>query len=148
MEYHWAYLSFCELFITSFSLIVTKYLTNSGLSIEALIAMIYIMVGCAGIIYLINHKKDLQKIIDNLTVGLIVLIITSCLFRVFGSVIMAKAIHYAPNISYCHLIVNLNVIITILASYFLFNQKINSKTFAGIFISLLGVSMVIYYSNE
>ena len=80
MLYHWAYLSFCELFITSFSLIVTKYLTNSGLSIEALIAMIYIMVGCAGIIYLINHKKDLQKIIDNLTFGLIVLMIISCLF--------------------------------------------------------------------
>jgi hypothetical protein len=51
MEYHWAYLSFCELFITSFSLIVTKYLTSSSLSIEALIAIIYIMVGIAGIIY-------------------------------------------------------------------------------------------------
>ena len=148
MEYHWAYLSICELFITSFSLIVTKYLTNTGLSIEALIAMIYIMVGCAGITYLINHKKDLQKIINNLTLGLIILLIFACLFRVFGSVIMAKAIHYAPNISYCHLIVNLNVIITILASYFLFNQKINSKTFAGIFITLIGISMVIYYSNE
>ena len=148
MEYHWVYLSFCELFITSFSLIVTKYLTNTGLSIEGLIAIIYIIVGCAGIIYLINHKKDLQKIIDNLTLGLIILLIFACLFRVFGSVFMAKAIHYAPNIGYCHLIVNLNVIITILASYFLFNQKINSKTFAGIFITLIGISMVIYYSNE
>lgn len=148
MEYHWAYLSFCELFITSFSLIVTKYLTNTGLSIEGLIAIIYIIVGCAGIIYLINHKKDLQKIIDNLTLGLIILLIFACLFRVFGSIIMAKAIHYAPNIGYSHLIVNLNVIITILASYFLFNQKINSKTFAGIFITLIGISMVIYYSNE
>ena len=57
MNYHWAYLSFCELFITSFSLIVTKYLTSSGLSIEGLIAVIYVMVGVAGIIYLINHKK-------------------------------------------------------------------------------------------
>ncbi len=148
MEYHWVYLSFCELFITSFSLIVTKYLTNTGLSIEGLIAIIYIIVGCAGIIYLINHKKDLQKIIDNLTLGLIILLIFACLFRVFGSVFMAKAIHYAPNIGYCHLIVNLNVIITILASYFLFNQKINSKTFAGIFITLIGISMVIYYSKE
>tara|TARA_A100001015_G_C14577451_1_gene551554 strand:+ start:70 stop:516 length:447 start_codon:yes stop_codon:yes gene_type:complete len=148
MNYHWAYLSFCELFITSFSLIVTKYLTSSGLSIEGLIAIIYVMVGLAGIIYLINHKKDLQKIMDNLTSGLIILLVLACLFRVFGSVIMAKAIHYAPNISYCHLIVNLNVIVTIVASYFLFNQKINSKTFAGILISLFGMSMVIYYSNE
>jgi drug/metabolite transporter (DMT)-like permease len=148
MEYHWAYLSFCELFITSFSLIVTKYLTSSGLSIEALIAIIYIMVGIAGVIYLINHKKDMQKIINNLTLGLIILLILACIFRVFGSVIMAKAIHLAPNISYCHLIVNLNVLVTILASYFLFNQKINLKTFVGILISLFGMSMVIYYSNE
>jgi len=65
-----------------------------------------------------------------------------------GSFIIAKALKLAPNIGYCHLIVNLNVILTLLAGYFLFKQKINIKTFIGIIIALFGIGIVIYYSND
>ena len=77
----------------------------------------------------------------------IALILISAFLRTFGSVIVAEALKKAPNIGLCHLIINTNVVFTLLASYFLFNQKINGKTFIGVLITLLGISTVIYYSQ-
>ncbi len=150
MDLLWAYLSVCELFITSFSLILTKYLTSTEFDFKILLAIIYILVGVAGVIYLVMNRnsKELKDVLKNAGLFIVVLLIISSCFRIFGSFIIAKALKIAPNIGYCHLIVNLNVVLSLIAGYFLFKQKINSKTFAGILIALLGVGIVVYYSNE
>ena len=150
MDLLWAYLSVCELFITSFSLILIKYLTNTQFDIKILLAIIYILLGLAGIIYLITQKnsKEFKDVFKNAGLFIIVLLIISACFRIFGSFILAKALKIAPNIGYCHLIVNLNVVLSLLAGYFLFKQKINTKTFIGIIIALFGVGIVVYHSNE
>tara|TARA_B100000902_G_scaffold399948_1_gene473897 strand:+ start:10315 stop:10767 length:453 start_codon:yes stop_codon:yes gene_type:complete len=150
MDLLWAYLSVCELFITSFSLILTKYLTNTEFDFKILLAIIYILVGVAGVIYLITQKnsKEFKDIFKNAGFFIAVLLLVSACFRIFGSFIIAKALKIAPNIGYCHLIVNLNVVLSLLAGYFLFKQKINTKTFIGIIIALFGVGIVVYHSNE
>ena len=150
MDLLWAYLSVCELFITSFSLILTKYLTSTEFDFKILLAIIYILVGVAGVIYLVMNRnsKELKDVLKNAGLFIVVLLIISSCFRIFGSFIIAKALKIAPNIGYCHLIVNLNVVLSLIAGYFLFKQKINSKTFVGILIALLGVGIVVYYSNE
>ena len=150
MDLLWAYLSVCELFITSFSLILTKYLTSTEFDFKILLAIIYILVGVAGVIYLVMNRnsKELKDVLKNAGLFIVVLLIISSCFRIFGSFIIAKALKIAPNIGYCHLIVNLNVVLSLIAGYFLFKQKINSKTFIGILIALLGVGIVVYYSNE
>ena len=150
MDLLWAYLSVCELFITSFSLILTKYLTNTQFDFKILLAIIYILVGVAGICYLLTQRnsKELKDVFKNAGLFIVVLLLISASFRAFGSFIIAKALKLAPNIGYCHLIVNLNVVLSLLAGYFLFKQKINSKTFFGIIIALFGVGIVVYYSNE
>ena len=150
MDLLWAYLSVCELFITSFSLILTKYLTNTEFDFKILLAIIYILVGVAGVIYLITQKnsKEFKDVFKNAGLFIAVLLLISACFRIFGSFIIAKALKIAPNIGYCHLIVNLNVVLSLLAGYFLFKQKINSKTFIGIIIALFGVGIVVYHSNE
>ena len=150
MDLLWAYLSVGELFITSFSLILTKYLTSTKFDFKILLAIIYILVGVAGVIYLIMNRnsKELKDVLKNAGLFIVVLLIISSCFRIFGSFIIAKALKIAPNIGYCHLIVNLNVVLSLIAGYFLFKQKINSKTFVGILIALLGVGIVVYYSNE
>ena len=150
MDLLWAYLSVCELFITSFSLILTKYLTSTQFDFKILLAIIYILVGVAGVIYLITQKnsKEFKDVFKNAGLFIIVLLMVSACFRIFGSFIIAKALKIAPNIGYCHLIVNLNVVLSLLAGYFLFKQKINSKTFIGIIIALIGIGIVVYYSNE
>ena len=150
MDLLWAYLSICELFITSFSLILTKYLTNTQFDFKILLAIIYILVGIAGVIYLITQKnsKEFKDVFKNAGLFIAVLLLVSACFRIFGSFIIATALKIAPNIGYCHLIINLNVILTLLAAYFLFKQKINIKTLIGIIISLFGVGIVVYHSNE
>jgi drug/metabolite transporter (DMT)-like permease len=150
MDLLWAYLSVCELFITSFSLILIKYLTNTQFDFKILLAIIYLLVGIFGGSYLISQKdsNEFKDVLKNAGLFIVILLLVSASFRIFGSFIIAKAIKIAPNIGYCHLIVNLNVIITLLASYFLFKQKINNKTFVGILIALFGIGIVVYYSNE
>lgn len=150
MDLLWAYLSICELFITSLSLILTKYLTTTKFDFKILLAIIYILVGVAGIIYLFSQRNsnEFKDVIKNAGLFIVVLLIVASCFRILGSFIIAKALKIAPNIGYCHLIVNLNVIISLLAGYFLFKQKINIKTFIGILIALFGVGIVIYYSND
>ena len=112
--------------------------------------IIYILVGLAGVCYLITQKnsKEFKDVFKNAGLFIIVLLMVSASFRIFGSFIIAKALKIAPNIGYCHLIVNLNVVLSLLAGYFLFKQKINSKTFIGIIIALFGLGIVVYYSNE
>jgi len=150
MDLLWAYLSICELFITSFSLILTKYLTNTQFDFKILLAIIYILVGVSGFIYLISQKdsKEFKHIINNAGLFIVTLLLVSASFRIFGSFIIAKALKIAPNIGYCHLIVNLNVVLSLLAGYFLFKQKINKYTFVGIIIALFGVGIVVYHSND
>jgi len=150
MSYLWAHLSFLELFITSFSLVLTKYLTGTMFDYRILLAIIYILVGVAGVCYLVTQRnsKEFKDVLKNAGLLIIVLLMISSCFRIFGSYIIARALKIAPNIGYCHLIVNLNVIISLLAGYFLFNQKINPKTFGGILLALIGILIVVYYSNE
>lgn len=150
MDLLWAYLSICELFITSFSLILTKYLTSTQFDFKILLAIIYSLVGIAGVYYLISQRNsnEFKSFTKNIGIVITALLVISSCFRIFGSFIIAKALKIAPNIGYCHLIINLNVIISLIAGYYLFNQKINSKTFIGIIIAVFGIGIVIYYSNE
>ena len=53
----------------------------------------------------------------------------------------------SPNIGYSHLIINLNVILTFLVAIFIFKQKFNYKSLLGLIITLVGLTLLIYYSN-
>ena len=50
------------------------------------------------------------------------------------------------NVSYSHAIINLNIIITILSSYFIFQQNLNLMTILG--KPLTGIIIMILYSNK
>lgn len=63
-----------------------------------------------------------------------------------GTVIYTFAI--SPNIAYSHSIINLNILITIIASIVIFNQKINIKTLFGMILTLVGIIIMINYSNN
>jgi len=53
-----------------------------------------------------------------------------------------------PNIAYTHSIINLNIIVTILMSYFIFKEKINFISLLGMLLSLTGIIIMILYSNK
>ena len=50
--------------------------------------------------------------------------------------------------SYSHSIINLNIIFTIIASYYIFNQNLNYKTIIGMIISLAGILIMINFYND
>ena len=60
--------------------------------------------------------------------------------------IVQKALKNTSNLSYTHVIINLNVIVILFASYFFFNEKFNIQTLIGILLASIGVSMIICYS--
>ena len=57
-----------------------------------------------------------------------------------------KSIDTCPNVGYSNMIVNLNVVVTLILSYLLFKQTINYKTFGGILLCLLGLFVIIICS--
>lgn len=61
---------------------------------------------------------------------------------------MAMALSTSPNTGLCHLIINTNVILTLIISFFLFKEKINFKTFLGIVVTFIGIILVIYSSDQ
>ena len=61
---------------------------------------------------------------------------------------MQYAFKISPNIGYSHIIINLNVIITVIAAYYLFKQNLDYRCLIGIIISLIGIFIIAYYSNE
>ena len=58
------------------------------------------------------------------------------------------AIDKSPNPGYANLIVNTNVILTLFLSFLIFNSSINIYTITGSLIAILGIGIVIKYSNK
>ena len=61
--------------------------------------------------------------------------------------VMFNALRISPNIGYTHTIINLNVILSLIAGYLLFKQKINYKVLIGIIFALIGSTIIGFNSN-
>ena len=150
MNYYWVLFAFLAMFVSSMHTITHKYLTiyNSNFN-NISVAFIFIFTGLFSLLYLIYNYKQVNKVIINKNLNTIILlsIILACIILSYNFCISNSVIN-ASNIGYCTLIVNLNIILSLFAGYFLFKQKINYKTFIGILITIFGIVTVIYYSNE
>ena len=101
------------------------------------------MGGIISLIYIVISKNNRKLFISNCDYKLVIYTILFALLLIFNNYIIQKAFEHSPNIGYSHLIINLNIIITLVAGYFLFNQKINPYTFFGIILTLAGISVII-----
>ena len=144
----WIIFSFIVMFTTAFSLLTLKLLSDTKFDIKILLTFSYIIATIIGCVYILFNKTNFDYIISNISVYVLLLIFLFAFFHICSQGFMSNAIKLSPNVGYCHLIVNLNIIITLIASYFLFKQKINCKTFIGIIICLIGICIVAYYSNK
>jgi drug/metabolite transporter (DMT)-like permease len=99
------------------------------------------MAGFLSILYLFLNKKN--EIIKSCDKKLLVFVFLFGALLLCNNLCMQYSMKVTPNIGFSHLIVNLNVILTLFASYFLFKQKISFKSFIGIIITLFGISIVV-----
>lgn len=131
----WIIYSIIASILSAFCFIILKVFTDN----VGFLLLSFVIIGIISLIYLLGfHKIDTKKMLPYSILYAILFISTNLL--------VCYAVKCSTNISYAHLIVNLNIILTIIASYFLFKQQLNIYTFIGIIISLIGVTIVIFNS--
>ena len=142
----WIYLSFFVTFITTVSVITMKYLTNSTCNVATLTFITFLLSALIVLIY-IPFDKTIIYDIKNLTKKDFYLIFFYCFVLIISRLAQVYLFKITPKIGISHLIINSNIIFTLFASYILFKQNINCKSLIGVFITLFGLSITLYYSN-
>ena len=147
-KYLWVYLSFFATFITAISVIIMKYLTDSKCNIKTLTFMSFIISSFIVLIYIPFDKTVIDDIKKNIDLKDYLLIILFSVVLIANRLSQVYVFKITPSIGISHLIINANIIVSLLAGYFLFKQIINYKSFIGILITMIGLSITIYYSNN
>ena len=137
----WVYIALLSMLISAISTISLKFIDTSNYDNNLFILLSFIMAGFLSILYLFLNKKN--EIIKSCDKKILVFAFLFGALLLCNNLCMQYSMKVTPNIGFSHLIVNLNVILTLFASYFLFKQKINFKSFIGIIITLFGISIVV-----
>jgi drug/metabolite transporter (DMT)-like permease len=145
---NWIFIALIGTLISSFGVVLMKYIDNSKYDNNLFMLLSFIITGIISLIYLLSNIEYQKKIYDNCDNILLSYALAFSLVIIIGNIIMQYAFSISPNISYTHIIINLNIIFTIIASYMIFNQYINLKCFIGILLSLIGIFIIAFnYEN-
>ncbi len=153
-KFLWAYLALIACLFTSISIINFKYISillehKSDLILNAL-AIGIVIGGIIALIYLLLNIKTTKKLINlsfsNHKIYWSIFLIG--IFMIISRVNMISSINYSPNPALSNIIINMNVIFTLILSFILLGLKINYKSLFGIFICLIGILVVVFSSNN
>lgn len=142
--YLWIYSAFLAMIISAILIIFMKFIDNSNYDNTIFLLFSLIILGKLAFLCFFLNKSTYLKKCKKYDYKFMILVSFFALFLFINNFCLQYAIKISPNTGYTHLIVNFNVIFTILASYFLFKEKINYKTFIGIIITLIGFSIIAY----
>ena len=148
----WIFLAFASMLLTSSKVIFMGLISKFNYNKQIMICILYIILGLFGLsyasyLYFTLPSKDINKIKKMNFKEISIFIIFGFLYIVTSGVaIYSFAI--SPNIAYTHSIINLNILITIIASIVIFNQKLNNITLFGMILSLVGIIIMLNYSNK
>ena len=144
----WIFLAFASMFISGFSVITLKLIDKSNYNNILFLLLTYIFMGLFAFCYILQDKKMKTNFYNSCDKKLFMLTIAFAILLIINNIVMQKAVSNSPNTSYTHIIVNLNILITLLAGYFLFKEHFNLRCLFGIFLCLLGIIIITYYSNN
>jgi uncharacterized membrane protein len=147
MNYNWILLALLSMFISGMGVIFLKYisLTKYDTNFFLLLTGIFISIICTLIIFF--NKNKFIKHINNCDKFLLFLLIFFSIVLILNNYVMFNALRITPNIGYTHTIINFNVILSLIAGYLLFKQKINYKVLIGIIFALIGFTIIGFNSN-
>ena len=145
---NWISIALICTLLSSFGVILMKHIDNTKYNNIIFMVISYIVVGLFGIIYLIYDLKNKKQFFKDCDSKLILYSTSFALLIVSSNILIHYALSISPNISYTHLIINLNIIFTIIASYILFNQYINIYCFSGMIISVIGILIIMFNYNN
>jgi len=148
MNYNWIALAFLATLITAIGTISLKVIDDSKYDNNIFLALTFIFMGIFSFFYLLSNNKIKTKLLTSCDIHLIFFVILFAILLILNNIVMQNAFKISPNIGYSHIIINLNVIITVIAAYYLFKQNLDFRCLIGIIISLIGISIIAYYSNK
>ena len=149
MKNTWIFFALIAMLLSSLHTVCLKFVKKDNNYIDIGLALIFLFVGLFSLIYIILNFKNVFKFLNQKhSKDIIYLSLFIAIIIIGFNISLLFSLNETPKTSYCLLIINLNIILTILLSYYLFKEKINYKCLMGILISLIGLSIVIYYSNE
>ena len=150
----WIIYSLLALIFSSTIILSVKYLGSILSNKDEVVSIVYIAFIIAGIIsliFIINDKKtkhNLNNIVKNKTSNSLLLLFVIIL----GILIILNYTTQFSAHSLCKIsglplvIINMNIVLVLFISYFLFSETINWKVILGIMLSLCGLSLVILNS--
>lgn len=148
----WIYLSLIVCFTTSLKIVCYKLLTKIELEKDVIVSIFYIFTGIFSLFYLIikllRKKENIYVINKKITNYYLSLLFILSVLTLFTTTMVFNALKMTPNSAYVHSIVNLNIIVTLIISYFYLNEKINIYTLIGILISLFGLLIISKFHNN
>jgi drug/metabolite transporter (DMT)-like permease len=148
----WIFLAFASMLLTSSKVIFMGLISKFNYNKQIMICILYIILGLFGLtyasyLYFTLPSKDINKIKKMNFKEISIFIIFGFLYIVTSGVAL-YSFAFTPNIAYTHSIINLNILITILASIIIFKQELNNITLFGMILSLVGIIILINYSNK
>jgi drug/metabolite transporter (DMT)-like permease len=140
----WIIISFIATLVTAIGAISMKYVDISNYDNITFILFSFVISGFISLFYIITNQDILYKFIKNCDNYFMIYTFAFSLILLSAALLQQYAFSISPNISYTHIIINLNVIFTLIASYMLFNQDINTECIVGIIIALIGIAIIAF----
>ena len=144
----WIILAILAALATANGTILLKLVNNSNFDNEFVLAVVFIIIGLFSLIFLVYKKNILFKNFNNCSKFTLFILIVYAIFIILEYILLINAIKYSPNIGFTRIIINFNIIITLLVSYFIFKEKINLKCLIGILFCLIGIFIIAYYYDK
>tara|TARA_X000000368_G_C22993218_1_gene695361 strand:+ start:78 stop:527 length:450 start_codon:yes stop_codon:yes gene_type:complete len=141
---NWIYYAIFSMLLTSSVTLSLKYISESKYNDNTILAIAFVIMGILSLGYLIYNTNLSYKFVLECNYSIILFILFFSGLLICNNYIMNIALKKSQNIAYTHMIINMNIVISLLAGYFLFKQNVNIKCFIGILIALVGILIIIF----
>ena len=140
----WILFAFIACVFTTLEVLAMKKISLFGdqISVDDSFLAAIIAIGFICFLIFISKRGSLRSRIKSLWSLNALVILVYGLFMLTHRYFFIKSVDVSPNPGYSHLIVNFNVILTLIFSYILFRSKINRMTLLGIVLSIIGITIV------
>ena len=141
---NWILFAFIACIFTTLEVLAMKKISLFGdqISVDDSFLVAIIIIGFICFLIFISKAGNLTQRIKSLWSVNALIILIYGLFMLTHRYFFIKSVDISPNPGYSHLIVNFNVILTLIFSYVLFRSKINRMTFLGIVLAIIGITIV------
>ena len=148
MHDFWIILAFVASIASASGTIFLKLIDKTKYHNNIILALTFILMGFFSFLYLLYDKNLAYNTLSKCDKKFFIILICYAIFIILEFKFLIHALKYTPNIGYTRTIMNLNIILTLLVSYFIFKENINKECFFGIILCIIGVSIIGHYYKK